>query len=70
MSKRYNITVITAYEANGEKRKSYDVCGSAFENQTENNGTVINLKFKYIPVPAPGQTMEIALFEPKAKDAE
>jgi len=43
---------------------------AAFLNQTQNGPEVINLKFDFIPTAAPGQTMEVACFEPKAKEED
>ncbi len=71
MSKRFNITVVTTFQdPDGKDRKNYTRCGTAFLNQTQNGPEVINLKFDFIPTAAPGQTMEVACFEPKAKEED
>ncbi len=69
MSKRFNITVVTEFkDRDGKDRKIYTRCGSAFLNQISDGTEVINLKFDFIPTAAPCQTIEIACFEPKAKE--
>ncbi|MDG1207613.1 MAG: hypothetical protein P8Q48_01700 [Paracoccaceae bacterium] len=71
MSKRFNITVVTTFQdRDGKDRKNYTRCGTAFLNPTQNGPEVINLKFDFIPTAAPGQMMEIACFEPKAKEED
>ena len=69
MTKRFNITAITTFaDKDGNDRKNYTRCGTAFINTTKAGDEVINLKFDFIPTPAPGQSLEIACFEPKAKE--
>lgn len=69
MTKRFNITIVTTFKTNdGGERKNYTRCGTAFLNQTRDGDEVLNLKFDFIPVPAPGQHMEIVGFTPKAKE--
>ncbi len=69
MTKRFNITAITTFEdKEGKQRKNYTRCGTAFINTTQDGAEVINLRFDFIPTAAPGQSLEIACFEPKAKD--
>lgn len=69
MDKRFNINAITSYEdKDGNTRKSYARCGTAFLKTTQNGDEVINLLFDFIPTAAAGKKLEIACFEPKAKD--
>lgn len=65
-SKYFPIQAVTTYTDNeGNERKSYARCGSAFLNQTRDGAEVINLKFDFMPV---GPNVEIVCFEPKARD--
>lgn len=69
MTNRFNINVVTTFKTqDGGEKKNYTRCGTAFVNQTQSGEDVLNLKFDFIPVPAPGQTMEIVGFRPKAKE--
>ena len=69
MTKRLIITAITFYEdRDGNERKKFTPCGTAFVNQIQDGQEVTNLKFDFMPTAAPGQRLEIALFPPKAKD--
>jgi len=64
--KRFIANAVTTYtDGEGKERKNYARCGTAFLNQTRDGAEVINLKFDFMPV---GQDVEIACFEPKAKD--
>ena len=66
MTNRFNITAITTYkDGDGNERKSYARCGTAFINETRDGEQVINLKFDFQPV---GPDVEIACFKPKPKD--
>ncbi|MEL7464879.1 MAG: hypothetical protein AAFN79_12470 [Pseudomonadota bacterium] len=69
MSKRFIINAATTFkDRDGNDRTKYRDCGTAFVNRTRDGAEVINLKFDFIPTPAPGQHLEIVCFEPKAKD--
>ena len=68
MTNRFNITIVTTFKTEDGERKNYTRCGTAFLNQTQAGEDVLNLKFDFMPVPAPGQTMEIVGFRPKDRE--